>query len=87
MLSCGLFDFFLKYICSTELYFISHHLESGHPQKNLLEMLGEAYNGLAVSISGKSSRSGKQKSGFRRKYGHNLQRNAGRPPEPLGKAA
>lgn len=50
-------------------------------------MLGEAYNGLAVSISGKSSRSGKQKSGFRRKYGHNLQRNAGRPPEPLGKAA
>lgn len=48
-------------------------------------MPGEAHNVLAVSISGKSSRRGKQKSGLRRKYGHNLQRNAGRrSPEPLG---
>lgn len=81
--------FFLKYICSTELYFVSHHLGSGHPKKKTpLDMFGGAHNVSVVSISGKSGRRGKQKSGFRRKFGHNLQRNAGRrSPEPLWNVA
>lgn len=50
--------FFLKYVCWTELYFLSHHLGSAQ-KETFCNACREALNVLVVSISGKSTESGK----------------------------